>query len=100
MGGSREPAMPLHPELRMTPAQKITLTDAALRAPQPLSFLDSAVTTFNMIGRHHDGFTTAWIGCLYAEGEIEALMSLRAAWQRGEDQCPEAAAGRLLRSMP
>ena len=92
--------MSLHPELMMTPAQKITLIDAALRAPQPLSFLDSAVVTFNMIGRHQDGLTTAWIGCLYAEGEIETLMSLRAAWQRGEDQCPEAAASRLLTYMP
>lgn len=92
--------MSLHPEPRMTPAQKIALINAALRAPHPLSFFDSAAMTFNMIERRGDGSTTAWIGCLYAEGEIEVLMSLRAAWQRGEDQCPEAAASRLLRSMP
>lgn len=92
--------MSVHPEPRMTPAQKTALVDAALRARHPLSFLDSAVVTFNLIGRHEDGATTAWMGCLYAEGEIEILLSLRAAWKRGEDRCPKMAAGQALRLMP
>ena len=84
----------------MTPSQMVSLIDAAFRAPHPLSFFESAGTIFNMIGRREDGTATAWIGCLYAEGEIELLMSLRAAWQRGENRCPKMAAQRALNCMP
>lgn len=78
----------------------VSLLDAAFQAPNPLSFLESASGTFNMIGRRADGTATAWIGCLYAEGEIELLMSLRAAWQRGEHSCPKMAAQRAIENMP
>lgn len=71
-------------EIKMTPQQMAGLLDVAFRCPHPLAFLDSAVTTFKMVGRHEDGTATAWAGCLYAEGEIEVLMRLRAAWRKGE----------------
>ncbi len=64
---------------KMTPAQLAALVDEALRTHHPLSFLDSAVVTFKTIGRHEDGTAAAWIRCLYAEGEIEAIMCLRTA---------------------
>lgn len=81
-------------ELKMTAQQRASLLDAALGGPHPLAFLDSAVMTLEMVGRHEDGTAAAWIGCLYAEGEIELLMGLRAAWRRGEDRSPAEAARR------
>ena len=84
-------------EPTMTPSQMAALVDAALGAQHPLSFFDSAVATFNVIGRHRDGTAAAWIGCLYAENEIELLLSLRSAWRRGEDRCPRKAADEALR---
>lgn len=44
-----------------------------------------------MIGRNDDAEATAVLGCLYAEGEIELLLSLRATWRRSEERCPFAA---------
>lgn len=76
----------------MTPAQMASLVDAAFRSPHPLAFFDSAAMTFRMIGRLVDCTTVAWIGCLYAEGEMEILMGLKAAWRRGEERCPGRAA--------
>ena len=91
--------MPLT-ELKMTPVQLAALVDAAFRTPHPLSFLDAAVLTLKTVGRHGDGTTTAWIACLYAEGEIEAVMSLRAAWRRGEDRSAAEAGKAVLRCRP
>lgn len=87
-------------EQKMTPAQMACLVDAALKAPHAVTFLDSAVATFHMLGRHSDGATTAWIGCLLAEGEMEALMSLRAAWRRGEGRAPAEVTRRVMRCWP
>ena len=87
-------------ELRMTPPQMAAFVDAALQAPHPLSFFDAAVSAFRLVGRQADSTTSAWIGCLYAEGEIELLMSLRASWRRGEDRCPKMAARHALRCQP
>ena len=84
-------------ERKMTPAQLAAFVDAALRSPHPLSFFDAAVMTFKMIGRHEDGTAAAWIGCLYAEGEIEAVMRLRAAWRRGEDKSSAQVGKAVLR---
>lgn len=75
-------------EPRMTPAQLASLVDAAWRCPHPLTFLDTVVVTLKALGRHADGTTVAWIGCLHAEGEVEILMALRAAWRRGDDRSP------------
>jgi hypothetical protein len=80
------------PACRMTPYQMASLLDAAFRSLHPLTFLDTAALTFRMIGREADNVSTAWIGCLYAEGEMELLMSLRAAWERGEERCPRKVA--------
>ncbi len=78
--------------LTMTPAQMAVLVDAALSNRDPRTFLDSAAVTFRMLGRTGDATATAWIGCLLAEGEIEVLLSLRAAWRQGHARNPADAA--------
>lgn len=82
-------------EPEMTAARLASLVDAAFRTPHPLTFRDAVVTTLKTIGRHADGATTAWIGCLYAEGEVEVLMGLRAAWLRDEHRSPADAASSI-----
>ena len=82
----------------MNGAQLAALLDAAMQSPYPLSFLDAVVTSFKTIGRHKDATAAAWVGCLYAEGEIEPLMSLRAAWIRGEETSPREAARVVARA--
>ncbi len=74
------------------------LVDAAFRSPHPLTFFDTAVVTFRMIGRREDATATAWMGCLLAEGEIETLMSLRAMWRQGHARNPADAARRVAAS--
>ncbi len=56
------------------------------------NYLDGAVSLFKLLDRIEDAKAAVWIGCLYAEGEIEVLMTLRAAWRSGEDKCPGEAA--------
>ena len=79
-------------QITMTPAQMATLVDAAFSNLHPLSLLDSAAVTFRMLGRTGDATATAWIGCLLAEGELEVLLSLRAAWRQGHARDPADAA--------
>ena len=74
----------------MTPAQMAALVDVALRSRYPLTYFDTAMATFRMIGRDTDATSTAVMGRLYAEAEIELLMSLRATWKRGEVRNPES----------
>lgn len=71
-------------EPQMTTGQLVALLDAALGTPHPLCFLDAVMTSLQSVGRHQDGTTAAWMGCLIAESEIEVLTGLRAAWKRGE----------------
>lgn len=71
-------------EQQMTTGQLVALVDATICSPHPLSFIDAVVTVFKSVGRHQDCTAAAWIGCLYAEGEIEMLLGLRAAWERGQ----------------
>jgi hypothetical protein len=75
----------------MTPAQMAALLEAAMRLPAPLTYLDGAVSLFKVLGRHEDAKATAWMGCLFAEGEIEVLLTLRTAWRRGEAKSPSEA---------
>ncbi|WP_237482990.1 hypothetical protein [Lichenibacterium dinghuense] len=84
-------------EQQMTTEQLVALVDATLCSPHPLAFLDAVVTVFKWIGRHQDGTATAWIGCLYAESEIELLLGLRAAWERGQRLSPGEAARNAAR---
>ena len=77
----------------MGPAQMAALLDAALRVADPLSYLDTTAMTFRALGRGKDARATAWMGCLYAEGEIELLMSLRATWRMGRVRSPESIVG-------
>ncbi len=84
--------------LRMSPTQMASLVDAALRCLHPLCFLDSAVMTFKVLGRNEDATATAWMGCLLAEGEIEALLNLRATWKRGQARSPADAARQVAKS--
>ena len=72
----------------MTPAQMMALLDAAIRSPHALSYLDAVASTFSFIGRDTDAKTAGLLGCLYAEGEIEILTSLRSAWKRGQTRSP------------
>ena len=81
----------------MNPEQLASLVDAAWRSPNPLTFLDTVVMTLKTLGRHADGTTVAWIGCLHAEGEVEILMALRAAWRRGEERSPAEASRSRMR---
>ena len=81
----------------MTPGQSVALLDTALGSLCPLSFFDSIVTAFTAMGRRQDAAATAWVGCLYAEREIEVLMKLRAAWARGESASPREAARSVAR---
>lgn len=81
-----------HDEPTMTVTQKASLVDAAFRHSSPLDFLDAVMVTLRTVDRPKDAMTAAWLGCLYAEGELEILMGLRAAWRRGEDRSPSEAA--------
>lgn len=74
------------------------LVDAALSNRDALIFLDSVMVTFRMLGRTKDATATAWMGCLLAEGEIEALLSLRATWKRGQARNPADAARQVAKS--
>lgn len=80
-------------EHRMTPVQMAALVDAAFRSRHPLTFLDVAMATFRMVGRDVDASATAAMGFLYAEGEIEILMRLRATWKLGYVRDPESVIG-------
>ena len=80
-------------ELRMTPHQMAALVDAALRTRHPLTYFDTAMAIFRTIGRDEDATATAVMGCLYAEGEIERLMVLRAAWRMGRARHPADVVG-------
>jgi hypothetical protein len=75
----------------MTPTQMAALLDAAMRLPAPLTYFDGAVSLFKVLGRHEDATATAWMGCLFAEDEIEILLTLRTAWRRGEAKSPAEA---------
>ena len=77
----------------MGPAQMAALLDAALRVADPLSYLDTTAMTFRALGRGDDARAATWMGCLYAEGEIELLMSLRATWKMGRIRSPESIIG-------
>lgn len=81
----------------MTPGQFVALLDTALGSPCPLSFLDSIVTAFTAMEWRQDATATAWVGCLYAEREIEVLMKFHAAWARGESASPREAARSVAR---
>ena len=94
-----EPAM-AEAEHEMTPAQMAALLDAALRCGHPLTYLDTTIATYRMLGRANDATTTALMGRLYAEGEIELLMSLRAAWKRGEVRSPADMVGWARKAPP
>lgn len=96
MGCRMDTRSPDGPRL-MTPAQMAALVDAAFRSSHPLTFLDATVTTFKVFGRDSDAATVAWMGYLLNKGEVEALMSLRAAWRRGEARSPAEAARRAGR---
>ena len=80
----------IHAEDILTPAQMAALVDTALQSRYPLTYFDTTMATFRAIGRDTDATATAMMGCLYAEGEIEILMSLRATWKRGEVRNPES----------
>ena len=80
-------------EREMAPHQMLRLVDAAFRSPCPIAFLDSAVQTFRMIKRHKDATAVALLGCLFAEREIELLMTLWSAWKRGHARTPESVIG-------
>lgn len=54
--------------------------DAAMRSSRPLLFFDAVETSSNTNGRHQDATATAWMRCLYDQGEIELLMRLRTVW--------------------
>ncbi len=82
-----------HVEDTLTPAQMAALMDAAFRTRHPLTYFDTAMATFRTIGRDVDAAATAMIGFLYAEGEIELLMSLRTTWKRGQVRDPESVLG-------
>ncbi len=82
-----------HAELTMTPTQMAALMDAALQSRHSLTYFDMAMTTFRMIGRDADASATAVMGFLYAEGEIELLMRLRATWKLGRVRDPESVIG-------
>ncbi|RYB01448.1 hypothetical protein [Lichenibacterium ramalinae] len=86
--------------LQMTPPQMAKLLDAALSMPDPLSYLDGTVSLFKVFGRNADANAAAWIGCLYAEGEIEVLMSLRWEWRRGRHKSPAEAANAVIALHP
>ena len=77
----------------MTPAQMAALVDAASQSRHPLSYFDTTMATFRTIGREADAAATAMMGSLYADGEIELLMTLRATWKRGQAQNPESILG-------
>lgn len=78
----------------MTSAQMAGLVDAAFRSPRPETFLSMAAGMFEMLGRIEDAASAGWMGYLLHRGEVEALMSLRAAWRRGEVRDPGEAACR------
>ena len=82
-----------HTEDTMIPAQMAALVDAAFLTRHPLTYFDTAMATFRMIGRDADAAATAVMGWLYAEGEIELLMSLRATWKGGQVRNPESILG-------
>ena len=77
----------------MGPAQMAALLDAAFRVSDPISYLDITAMTFRALGRVEDAKAAAWMGCLYAEGEIELLMSLRATWRMGRVRSLESIIG-------
>lgn len=77
-------------EITLTPEQLAGLVDAAFQSRYPLPYLDTAMATFRMVGRNSDASAIALMGFLYAEGEIELLMSLRATWRRGQIRDPES----------
>ena len=72
----------------MTAQQMAALLDTVMSMPAPVAYLDGAASLFSLLGRHDDAYTAAWIGILTAGDEIEVLMSLRAAWCRGETRSP------------
>lgn len=76
-------------ERQMTPTQMATLVDTAFRNRHSLTYLDTTMATFRMIGRNIDADAVALMGCLYAEDEIELLMRLRASWKSGEARHPD-----------
>ena len=82
-----------HAEDTLTPAQMAALVDAAFQTRHPLAYFDTAMATFRAIRRDADAAATAMMGFLYAEGEIELLMSLRATWKRGQVRDPESILG-------
>ena len=73
-----------HAEDTMTPAQMAALVDAAFQSRHPLTYFDTTMATFRAIGRETDATVAAMMGFLYADREIELLMSLRAKWKRGQ----------------
>jgi hypothetical protein len=73
----------IHTENTLTPEQLAGLVDVALQNRHTLSYLDTAMATFRMVGRNSDASAIALLGFLYAEGEIELLMRLRATWKLG-----------------
>lgn len=83
-------AMPDDPSraFKIPPQQMAALLDTAMGLPHPLTYLDNVASVFGNLGRHADARAVATVGCLVAENEIEILMSLRAAWRRGEVRDP------------
>ena len=73
---------------RMTARELTGLLDIAMSMPDPVAYLDGAASLFGLLGRHDDAYAAAWMGILAAGDEIEILMSLRAAWCRGEARSP------------
>lgn len=73
---------------KMTPQQMAGLLDTAMLMPEPLPYLESAISLFTMLRRGEDAWAVTWLHHLVAEEEIEVLMSLRAAWRRGETRSP------------
>lgn len=77
----------------LLPTQLVALLDAGWHMPSPPTYFDDAASLFRASGREEDARSVAWLGCLFAEHEIEVLLRLRAAWKRGQARSP-ADAGR------
>ena len=73
---------------RLTAREMAGLLDMAMSTSDLVAYLDGAASLLSLLGRHDDAYAAAWMGILAAGGEIEILMSLRAAWCRGEARSP------------
>ena len=64
--------------LRMTPGQFVSLLDSAMRNRRPLAYLLRTMFRFKMLERVDDAMAIKHMAPLFADGEIEMLLLLRA----------------------